>query len=69
MREETQLDICIYCGEEITQQQRPCKAMPNGKRAHLACYVDHTDDEEKEWAVSRRNATNTRTPRVDDELH
>ena len=48
MREETQLEICIYCGEEITEQQHPCKAMPDGKKAHLACYVDHMDEEENE---------------------
>lgn len=48
MREETPPDICIYCGEEITPQQRPCKGMPDGKRAHLACYVDHIVDEENE---------------------
>jgi hypothetical protein len=45
-REETPLDICIYCAEEITQQQHPCKAMQDGKRAHLACYVDHMVDNE-----------------------
>jgi len=48
VREETQQDICVYCGKPITPDQFPCKGMPDGRRAHLACYVDHMDDEEAE---------------------
>ena len=48
MREETQQDICVYCGQPITQQQKPCKGMPDGTNAHLGCYLDRTDDEENE---------------------
>ena len=48
MREETQLEpICVYCKQPITQKQWPYKGLPNGEKAHLACYVDHMDDEEK----------------------
>jgi len=36
-------DTCIYCGKPITEF--PCKGMPDGKRAHLDCYVNHLDEE------------------------
>ncbi len=48
MREETLRDICVYCSKPITEQQKPCKGMPDGGRAHLDCYVDHMDKEENE---------------------
>jgi hypothetical protein len=44
VREKSQeQDMCVYCGKPITEF--PCKGMPNGKRAHLSCYVDHLDRE------------------------
>ena len=50
MREETQhqQDTCVYCGKPITPEKRPCKGMPDGKLAHLECYLDHAEDEENE---------------------
>ena len=49
MREETQQqDTCVYCGKPITDEQKPCKGMPDGRRAHLDCYLDHLDEEENE---------------------
>ena len=47
VREETQDNICTICKKPITQQDWPCKGLPNGKRAHLACYIDHMHDDEK----------------------
>jgi hypothetical protein len=48
VREETQYHAytCVYCGEQITQF--PCKGMPDGRRAHLECWLDHADEEEIE---------------------
>lgn len=49
MREETQQqDMCVYCGQPITAEQRPCKGLPDGRRAHLVCYLDHENEEEKD---------------------
>lgn len=49
MREATQQqDTCVYCGKPITLDQRPCKGMPDGKKAHLTCYLDHANEEENE---------------------
>lgn len=48
MREEPQPEpVCTYCKQPITEQQWPCKGMPNGEKAHLACYLDHMDDDQK----------------------
>ena len=45
MRKETlQPDTCVYCGKPITEF--PCKGMPDGKRAHLDCYIKHLDKED-----------------------
>jgi hypothetical protein len=48
VREETQQqqDTCVYCGKPITES--PCKGMPDGRKAHIACYLDHAEDEENE---------------------
>lgn len=47
MREETQgQDVCPYCNEPVTPEQMPCKRLVSGQQAHLACYLDHMDDEE-----------------------
>jgi hypothetical protein len=49
VREETQQpDVCVYCKQPITQQQWPYKGPPSGEKAHLACYLDHMDEEENE---------------------
>ena len=49
MREETlQLDVCVYCKELITQEQHPYYTLENRKRAHLTCFLDHQDDEERD---------------------
>jgi hypothetical protein len=49
MREETQQqNTCVYCGKPVTPEQYPCKGMPDGRKAHLICYLDHDDDEEKD---------------------
>ncbi|HET9305540.1 MAG TPA: hypothetical protein VFO46_05885 [Candidatus Sulfotelmatobacter sp.] len=48
MREETQQqDMCVYCGKPVTPEQYPCKGMPDGRKAHLICYLDHDADEER----------------------
>lgn len=47
MREETQQEVCIYCKEPITPEQRPFKRFDSGEAAHLACYIEHMNDEEK----------------------
>lgn len=48
MPEETQQHpICIYCKQPITEKQLPRKGMPSGEKAHLACYIEHMNDEEK----------------------
>jgi hypothetical protein len=46
-REETELDACVYCRKPITPEQHPCKGMPDGRHAHLVCYLDHEAEEEK----------------------
>jgi hypothetical protein len=49
VREETQQqDTCVYCGKPITQQQWPYKRLESGEKAHLACYLDHADQEEND---------------------
>jgi hypothetical protein len=48
VREETQQETCVYCGKQITPDQYPCKGMLDGRKAHLACYLDHEADEENE---------------------
>ena len=46
MREETQQqDTCVCCGQPITSQQHPCKGLPDGRKAHLDCYLDRADEE------------------------
>lgn len=51
MREETQLEpICAICKQPITQQQRPSTRLKSGEPAHLACYLDHPNDDEKKSA-------------------
>jgi hypothetical protein len=48
VREETQqYPICVYCQQPITEKQLPAKGMPSGEKAHLACYIEHMDDEAK----------------------
>ena len=49
MREETQspYEICVYCKQPITDERMPFRRFPNGDAAHLKCYVDHMDEEEK----------------------
>lgn len=50
MREETHPaadPICPYCKQPITEQQRPYKSLESGERAHLACYIEHMNDEDK----------------------
>jgi len=47
VREETQQpDVCVFCGQPITQQQRPYKGLPSGEKAHLACYLEKAVKEE-----------------------
>jgi len=49
VREETQQpDVCVYCKQPTTQQQWPYKTLESGEKAHLACYLDHLDQEERE---------------------
>jgi hypothetical protein len=43
VREKSQQDICVYCVKPITAQQKPCKGMPYGRKAHLECYLDNGD--------------------------
>jgi hypothetical protein len=52
VREETQASniICAICKKPITQQDWPYKGLPNGERAHLACYLNHMPDDEKKPA-------------------
>jgi hypothetical protein len=47
VREATQPAICAICKQSITQEQGPYKGLPNGQKAHLACYPDHMDDDGK----------------------
>ena len=46
MREETQQDLCVYCKKPI-EPGRIFRRLPTGEKAHLDCYVDHTNDKEK----------------------
>ena len=46
MREATQEKICAYCKQLITEQVY--KGLPSGEKAHVSCYLDHTDQEEDE---------------------
>lgn len=47
MREEAQQqNLCIYCKQPIPKGTI-CKGMPDGKKAHLKCYLDHMDTNEE----------------------
>jgi len=49
MHEGTQQpDVCAYCKQPITQQHWPYKRLESGGKAHVACYVDNLEKEEKE---------------------
>ena len=50
MREETQPPICSICKQPITKKQWPYKTLSSGEKAHLACYLDHMEDDEKKPA-------------------
>ncbi len=49
MREETQpkVPMCAICNQPITQEQWPYKGLDGDKKAHLACYLEHMHDDEK----------------------
>jgi hypothetical protein len=47
VREETQLDICVYCKQPITRHQLPAMRLSPTERAHVTCYLDHDDAEQK----------------------
>jgi hypothetical protein len=48
VREETQREpICVYCKQPITQKQWPYRTLASGEKAHLACYLDHAEDDEQ----------------------
>lgn len=47
MREETQLDTCIYCKQPITREQLPAMRLSPTERAHVTCYLEHTRPQEK----------------------
>ena len=42
--------ICAICHHPITTEQRPYNSLPSGEHAHLACYLNHMDDDEKKPA-------------------
>jgi len=49
VREELQREpICMYCKQPITGSHKIYKRLDSGEAAHLACYVDNMDKEEKE---------------------
>ncbi|MGB8061603.1 MAG: hypothetical protein WCF26_06900 [Candidatus Sulfotelmatobacter sp.] len=55
MREETQLEPpCALCGQPITQRQWPYKALQSGEYAHLPCYLDSLQAEEKKPETRER---------------
>lgn len=39
--------ICIYCKELITPDQWPYKRLESGETAHLPCFLDNLEKEEK----------------------
>ena len=46
MREETRYPLsylCVYCNQPITDF--PCRGMQDGRRAHLTCWRDNTDEQ------------------------
>ena len=45
-REQHELMYLRLLGKLITEF--PCKGMPDGRRAHLECFVEHLNDEEIE---------------------
>lgn len=45
MREETQLDTCIYCKQPITRQELPAMRLGATERAHVTCYLEHNPPE------------------------
>jgi hypothetical protein len=47
VRGETQPPICVYCKQPITPDQWPYKRLASREAAHLACYIEHMDDEEE----------------------
>lgn len=47
MREETQQPMCAICKQPITPDQRPYRTLASGETAHLACDIEHPDDEKK----------------------
>ena len=47
MREETQLDRCIYCKQPITRQELPAMRLSATERAHVTCYLEHNPPEKK----------------------
>lgn len=50
MREETQLDTCVYCKQPITRQELPAMRLSATERAHVTCYLEHnpTENEKNE---------------------
>lgn len=47
MREETQpYPICVYCKRPITESF-PVKGLEHGQKAHLECYIQQLNGEEK----------------------
>lgn len=47
MREETQLDTCIYRKQQITRQELPAMRLSATERAHVTCYLEHNPLEKK----------------------
>jgi len=39
--------ICGICKQPITQKQWPYRTLASGEKAHLACALDHMDDDEQ----------------------
>lgn len=39
--------ICAICNQPITQKQWPYRTLASGEKAHLACALDHLENEEK----------------------
>lgn len=50
MRKETQspYPICPVCKKPILSEQRPTMVFSNGEEAHIPCYLDATDEEERQ---------------------
>jgi hypothetical protein len=49
-----QPDVCAYWKQPITQQHWPYKRLESGGKAHIACYVDNLEKEEKEVSQPNR---------------